>query len=229
MNNGIQNIFSEIPRSYELINHILTFGADIICRKRVAKMAVAYGGRKWLDICTGTGEMAANLVRLKQNGTSVIAADFSRPMICKAIQKPEAKGITFILSEAGALPFDDNTLDLITISFATRNIASGRNGLTNCFREFHRVLKSGGHFVNLETSQPESKLIRRLMHLYVSLTVKQIGSRISGSEAGYAYLSHSIPRFHNAEELANILRQCGFRVSFKRMFFGIIAAHTAVK
>ena len=230
MNKGVQKIFGEVPRTYELVNHVLTFGMDLICRRRAARIAAAGGGTRWLDVCSGTGEMAANLVRLSRNGTSVFAADFSLPMLSKAAEKKEADRITFVIADVKALPFPDNSFDLITISFATRNINISRDILIEHLKEFHRVLKPGGCFVNLETSQPRFSLTRGLMHLYVKLAVKPIGSGISGSKAGYAYLSHTIPRFYPPEEFAAIIHQAGFgTVTFKRMFGGVIAVHKGVK
>ncbi len=230
MNKGIQQIFSQIPKRYELINHILTFGLDIVSRKRAAKIGASGGGTIWLDVCTGTGEMAINLSRLKQNGISILAADFSLPMVKRARLKPESRNISYVISDVAELPFDNNSIDLIHISFATRNINTSREKLIEHFKEFHRILKPGGRFINLETSQPKSKLLRFLMHLYVKLTVKQIGSMISDSKAGYVYLSKTIPRFYPAEELAEILKEAGFsEVWHKRMFAGITAIHKAVK
>ena len=230
MSNGLQKIYSEIPDHYERINHILTLGLDIFCRRRTARMAAAEGGKMWLDVCCGTGEMAVNLRRLMQNGTRLYAADFSLPMVVRAMAKEELKGIDFVITEAGFLPFADNTFDLITISFATRNINSNREKLIERFGEFRRVLKPDGRFVNLETSQPRWGLTRALMHLYVRSTVKQIGTLISGSKAGYGYLAGTIPRFYRPEELADILKEAGFStVTFKRLFFGIAATHRAVK
>ena len=230
MNIGIKKIFWQVPKHYELINHILTFGMDIVCRKKAARLGSLDGGTRWLDMCTGTGEMAANLQRLKPSETTLIAADFSLPMVRRAILKPEAEHILFVLTDAALLPFESNSIDLIHISFATRNINTSRKKLIEHFKEFHRILKPGGRFINLETSQPKSKLIRALMHLYVRLTVKWIGSIISGSKAGYAYLANSIAAFYNAEKLAEILIEAGFsEVRYKRMFIGITAIHKAVK
>lgn len=230
MNKGLQKIYSEIPASYELINHVLSLGMDIICRKRAALIAANSGGEKWLDVCCGTGEMTANLTRISGNGTSIFAADFSLPMIRLALLKPEAQRVSFTISEAEYLPYADHSFDLVTISFATRNLNSSREMLIKRFREFHRILKSGGRLINLETSQPQSELLRRLMHLYVNLTVRQVGTLISGNKAGYSYLAASIPRFYGAEELADILKDSGFSdVSYERIFCGIAAIHNAVK
>jgi demethylmenaquinone methyltransferase/2-methoxy-6-polyprenyl-1,4-benzoquinol methylase len=230
MNKGIQKIFAEVPKTYELINHVLTFGMDIICRKRAAKIGTKDGGAVWLDVCSGTGEMAANLARLGDNDTKVIATDFSLPMLKVAATKPEAKRINFVISDVKVLPFPDNSIDLIAISFATRNLNTNRETLIGHLREFHRVLRPGGRFVNLETSQPKNRLIRKLMHLYIKISVKQIGGMISGSKAGYAYLSHTVPRFYPADEFAEIIKQAGFgKVDYKQMFFGVIAVHKGVK
>jgi ubiquinone/menaquinone biosynthesis C-methylase UbiE len=64
----------------------------------------------------------------------------------------------------------------------------------------------------------------------VLLIVKRLGSGISGSKAGYAYLAQTIPRFYNAGELAEIIRRAGFaKVSTHPMLFGVAAVHKAVK
>jgi demethylmenaquinone methyltransferase/2-methoxy-6-polyprenyl-1,4-benzoquinol methylase len=118
----------------------------------------------------------------------------------------------------------------VTISFATRNINVSKKILVERLKEFQRILKPGGRFVNLETSQPPSRLIRRIFHLYVRFTVNRLGSGISGSKAGYAYLAQTIPRFYYAGELAEIMRQAGFtRVSIHPMLFGVAAIHRGVK
>ncbi|MBU0712158.1 ubiquinone/menaquinone biosynthesis methyltransferase [bacterium] len=230
MNKGIQKIFAEVPKTYELVNHVLTFGFDILWRKKAVKIAVHQGGTHWLDVCTGTGETANYLTNHANTNTKVYATDFSLPMLTEATQKPNGKRIHFTLSDVKQLPFPDNTFDLVTISFATRNLNTSRETLESSFREFHRILKPGGLFVNLETSQPQFFIIRKLFHLFIKIFVKPIGSLISGSNAGYAYLSRTIPRFYSTEELASILKASGFQnVYFTRMLFGAAAIHQSLK
>ncbi len=240
MNKGLQKIYSEIPKRYELINHLLTFGADIRCRKKAVEFAIDRDGAvrsgeaqkgdgvTWVDICSGTGETVMNLSKQADEKTTVIAADFSLPMLNIARSKPEAKKINFVLTDARNLPFADNSIDLITISFATRNLNTNREILINTFAEFQRVLKPTGRFINLETSQPPDRFFRKLMHLFVGITVRRIGAALSGSKPGYVYLSHSIPRFYSADELSTILNEAGFsKVSYKRLYFGFMAIHKA--
>lgn len=229
MANGIQKIYSEIPKTYELINHILTLGFDIYCRKKAVRIALEDGGERFLDVCSGTAEIAC-LLKAKSNGTQVVAADFSLPMMKIGAAKREAENISFVISEAGHLPFPDNHFDLITISFATRNINKNREILTGYFREFRRILKPGGRFVNLETSRPKHRIIRKLMDIYVAVSVKWIGRTISGSKYGYNFLANTIPRFYPADTLADILKDAGFsKVHVNPLFFSAAAIHKAVK
>jgi demethylmenaquinone methyltransferase/2-methoxy-6-polyprenyl-1,4-benzoquinol methylase len=139
-------------------------------------------------------------------------------MIRKASEKREAREIAFILADAKSLPFADNTFDLVTTSFATRNLNVNRCGLIESFIEFHRILKPGGRFVSIETSQPPSRPIRKLFHLYVRLTVRPLGYVISRSRAAYAYLSCTMHNFYTADELTDVMREAGFvQVSFQRL------------
>ena len=181
-------------------------------------------------MCTGTGEMAVYLHRLAGNETRVQAVDFSLPMMLEAKKKPESRFIDFVASNIRSLPFASGSFDLITMSFATRNINLNKDILIQSFVEFYRILKPAGRFVNLETSQPPFSPVRRCFHLYVKLFVQLIGSWISGSGKAYAYLAKTIPRFYSAEELAEILRQAGFaEVEFHRLLFGAAAIHHGVK
>ena len=230
MSQPIQKMYTKVPQTYRLLNHLLTLGQDIIWRRRAAEIVASGGGTQWLDACGGTGEMAVSLSHLATDGTSIVVADFSLPMMGKAMEKPEAKRIAFTLADVSYLPFRDNSFDAITISLATRNLNISQDNLLKCLREFHRVLKPGGRFVNLETSQPRFAPIRWVFHLYVKATVGPIGRLVSRSDTAYTYLSHSMRHFYHPEELAEIIRQAGFcEVSFNRMLFGAAAIHKAIK
>jgi len=226
----VEKVFSQVPATYELVNHVLTLGLDILWRRRAARIAAAAGGSQWADMCTGTGETAVYLRRLAPKTTTVYGVDFSEPMLAEAKKKPEADGINFVVSDIKSLPFDDASFDVLTMSFATRNINLSRGILVESFAEYCRVLKPGGRFVNVETSRPPFRPVRKFFDLYIKLFVKALGSRISGSTTAYRYLATTIPRFYTAEELAEILREAGFeKVTFTRHLFGAVAIHQAFK
>jgi demethylmenaquinone methyltransferase/2-methoxy-6-polyprenyl-1,4-benzoquinol methylase len=230
MNKGILKVFSEVAHQYELVNHVLTFGLDIPWRKRAAQVAAVGGGTLWLEVCSGTGNMAVNLLKHASPETKIVVSDFSLPMITKADEKSELEEVALSLADSMQLPFPDNTFDLVIISFATRNITPTRDKLKAFLQEFHRVLKPGGRFINLETSQPSSTPIRIAFRLYTKQVIKLLGRLISGSKTGYAYLAHTVPRFFNARSLSAIMYESGFsKVNFVTMTFGAVAIHRAVK
>jgi demethylmenaquinone methyltransferase/2-methoxy-6-polyprenyl-1,4-benzoquinol methylase len=154
-------------------------------------------------------------------------------MLKIAMDRTNKKGlnnIRFTLTDAVSLPFSDNMFDIITITFATRNLDAAPGHLLKSFREFYRVLKPGGWFLNLETSQPPVKFIKKLFHLYIKLTVAPVGRRISGSKGSFAYLSNSIRSFCPAKELTEILYEADFEtVAWKNLLFGVVALHKAKK
>jgi demethylmenaquinone methyltransferase/2-methoxy-6-polyprenyl-1,4-benzoquinol methylase len=227
---GLQAVFADVAGTYDLANHVLTLGLDIPWRRRAARAAARLGGKAWLDVCSGPGEMARALARIAPPGVRVIAVDFTPAMVRASIEGARRDGVRFVLSEAAALPFPDETFDLVTISFATRNINTGRELLLRRFRDFRRVLKPGGSFLNLETSQPPRALVRFVFHAYIGTVVKPLGSLLSGSKAGYAYLSSTIPRFYDAEQLTALILEAGFgSVSVNRFFWGAAAMHLASK
>jgi demethylmenaquinone methyltransferase/2-methoxy-6-polyprenyl-1,4-benzoquinol methylase len=226
----LREIFGEVAGTYELVNRVLTLGLDRPWRRKAAKRAARGGGTRWLDVCSGTGEMAEDLSRRAGDGVEIVALDFSRPMLERARAKGMAGRVRFVLGDVKRLPFPDGRFDLVTISFATRNINLSRDILTATYAEVRRVLRPGGRFVNLETSQPKNRFVRALFHAYVKVMVRRVGTRISGSRAGYAYLASTIPRFYGAAELAAILREAGFAaVSVRPLFLGAAAIHVAAR
>ena len=164
MKTPVRRIFDEIPQTYDVTNRVLTLGLDVLWRRKAARVAASDGGVRWLDVCTGTGDMIASLKRVAPEGCRLTALDFSLPMLRTAAAKPGLEDAGFVWADVSRLPFPEATFDLVTISFATRNINTGRPALLHRLREIRRVLRPGGRFVNLETSQPPWRLVRAFMH-----------------------------------------------------------------
>jgi len=227
---GVQKIYAEVAGTYEIVNHVLTLGLDTYWRKKAVREVLKVPGTLLMDMCSGTGEIAQYLKKETGSQAHIVSVDFSFPMLRLAKLKPCANRILFVLGDGLSLPFPDRVFDSIVISFATRNLNVRREILIEHLKEFHRVLKPEGRFINLETSQPSNALVRNLFHLYIKWAIVPVGSFFSGSRPGYRYLAHTIPRFYPAREYQRILHESGFAsVCYRTYLFGVAALHSAVK
>ena len=230
----LYDIFTAVPGTYDLINCIFTWGLDRKWRLEAARTCLKTHPLKILDLCCGTGDLTIKLANLAAHDTTVIGLDYSQPMLEKAKEKARhlqlKERLTFIQGDVNDLPFPDGDFDCIGISFAFRNLTY-KNPLTQRYlAEILRVLKPGGRFVIVESSQPPNPLIRKLDHLYLRTIVRWTGSLLSGNKPAYTYLSESARRFYDVEELGDLLIKTGFsKFSAKRFLFGATAIHTVVK
>ena len=230
----LHHIFTGVPRRYDLINRIITLGLDRRWRRQAARECLAAKPGKVLDLCCGTGDLLIDLARLSDKNVELTGIDYSQPMLEIAARKTEllARGrqISFIYGDAANLPFPDGYFDCVGISFAFRNLTY-KNPLAQLhLSEVRRVLSTGGRYVIVETSQPKSKLIRKLFHLYLRWFVFRVAYLLSGNRKAYHYLAESAARFYTPEEVEAMLLTAGFRrVSFHPFLFGAAGIHVAVR
>ena len=227
-------MFNAIPKQYDLINHVITLGMDTGWRKKAALTCLCTHPARILDICCGTGDLSFTLARLADYKPEITGMDFSREMLDIAEKKaPTAapgSNIKFIEADVSSLPFPDNHFDCVDISFAFRNLTYKNPKTADYLREVLRVLKSGGQFVIVESSQPKSAFIKFFFRLYLRWYVFPAGYWISGNKGAYKYLAESAEHFYSAEEIQDFLTKTGFKQAYaKRLFFGASAIYTAIK
>jgi len=229
----LYNIFTAVPRRYDLVNRVITLGLDRRWRRQAAGECLSTHPRRVLDLCCGTGDLAIDLALLAEDKVELTGIDYSQPMLDIAHSKAAAltRGdISFIHGDVASLPFPEGYFDCAGISFAFRNLTY-KNPLTQSYlAEIWRVLAEGGRFIIVETSQPKSRLIRQLFHRYLRCFAFRVGCWLSGNRGAYHYLAASASRFFTAEEVKAILLSAGFRqVSHRHFLFGAVAIHIAVK
>ncbi|MFW5901171.1 MAG: class I SAM-dependent methyltransferase, partial [bacterium] len=159
--------------------------------------------------------------------------DFSGSMLEVARKKAARYGldnVEFIEGDAAAIPFEDKSFDVAGISFAFRNITFKNPNTSLYLKEVFRILKPGGKFVIVESSQPHLRPMRFLFHQYFNYIVSGVGGRISGSKGAYHYLAYSARNFYTREELTGLLTKYGFiSVEHTPMFFGAVAMTVATR
>jgi demethylmenaquinone methyltransferase/2-methoxy-6-polyprenyl-1,4-benzoquinol methylase len=229
----LNKVFTDVPKKYDLINRLFTWRLDERWRVKAAKACVAGNPVKFMDLCTGTGDLAIRIARMRPGKMEITGYDYSQPMLDLAKVKASGAGldgIRFIHGDAASMPFPDGYFDAIGISFAFRNLTYKNFDTPKFLKEIHRVLKPGGRFVIVESSQPKNRLLKGLFGFYTRRIVYPLGSWISGNKPAYKYLSSSVVNYYTPDEVCELLRPYGFSsVSYERLTGGIAAVHIAMK
>jgi demethylmenaquinone methyltransferase/2-methoxy-6-polyprenyl-1,4-benzoquinol methylase len=202
-------MFDRIAARYDLLNRVLSLGIDRRWRRRaVAQLQLAPGARA-LDLATGTGDVAIEMMR-QQPGARVEALDPSRNMLDvakhKLIKLDLQRSVGLGVADAEALPFAQGSFDGVAIAFGIRNVPDRARAL----REMARVTRPSGRVVILELTEPRGSWLAPLARLWVHRMVPSIGALLSGARE-YRYLESSIAAFPPAEEFVAMMQSSGLR------------------
>ncbi len=177
-----------------------------------------------LDIATGTGDVAIEIIHQNGHQSKVFGLDFSEPMIQyahrKSLERGLSQAIALSLGDALFLPFRENTFSASMIAFGLRNILKKEKALA----EMVRVVKEGGKVIILEFTFPKTGLMKRLYPIYFKRVLPWVGGLISGDRGAYAYLPESVYHFRYAENYEEIMRKAGLKKVISRPLTGGIAS-----
>jgi len=224
---GLRKMFNGVSVQYDFLNRLLTLGFDQKYRTFAADLCLKNSDGCILDLCSGTGDLAEKILKRANKPARIILVDFSENMLLKARNKlstlNSGDNIFLIHANADSLPFKDNYFDAIGIAYGFRNLLYKRKQKMQYLKEIFRVLKSGGKFVFLETSQPENRCIKRLFHFYMTFIVPVIGGTLFRNKGAYHYLGKSAKEFYCPKEIEVLLEKTGFKtISWYRFLKGII-------
>jgi len=228
----LHRVFTAVPPRYDLINHVMTFGLDIHWRRLAVKALLEGRPEKVLDLGCGTGDLAITIAKSAKSGVKVTGLDFSPPMLDIAGTKAAKSGvkINLVQGDAGNLPFPGGYFDRVGISFAFRNMTYKNPLRERYLGEVVRVLKPGGKYVIVESSQPSNLAIKPLFHVFLKGFIAPVGSLISKNKGAYQYLATSVSNYFTPEEVKQMLVKAGFSsVTYRPLVFGTAGIHVAVK
>ncbi len=206
---NVRDLFDLIAPRYDLLNHLLSMGQDRRWWKRTARSFRAVLTRpeaRVLDLCCGTGDLTAALLRLRPRGAEPITGlDFSTAMLDRARSKFRGANVIWVQGDAMHLSYADDSFDLVTSAFGFRNLTNYADGLA----EIHRVLAPGGQIGILEANQPDG--LRGWGYgIYFHHLLPRLGGMISGQPAAYRYLPDSVMRFPRPQQMLGMMRDAGF-------------------
>lgn len=226
---AIAEMFGRIAPRYDLANRLLSGGVDTYWRWRMVRLLKKIQPTRVIDLATGSGDVAFALRKGLGRNINIIGLDFCPEMLEQAAIKqahlPDSQKITFTLGDCLNPPLPPETADGLTIAFGVRNLEDRKKG----FEAMWNLLRPGGMLVILEASQPY-RGFKGLYYFYLKHLMPRIARLIAQDGSAYDYLADSIAAFPTAYELADELRDAGFKnVHTRRLTLGIVALHSAIK
>jgi len=219
----IRGMFARIAHRYDLLNRLLSLGADVRWRRLLARRVAASRPERLLDVCTGTADVALACA----GRAGAVGCDFCLPMLARARPKIARSGsdVTLAAADALALPFADGVFGAVTVAFGVRNFERLDRGLA----ELVRVTAPGGVVLVLEFSRPSGPL-GPVLRAWTRLVPPVVGRLVSGDRSAYAYLPASVERFPSGEAMCARLEAAGLgRVRATRLTGGVATLYEGVR
>lgn len=224
----VNQVFHQVAARYDLMNDLMSGGVHRLWKDAmVARLAPPRTGRlpyRVLDMAGGTGDIAERILNASVGFAEVTVSDINPDMLAVGEERSrrwrfggQAK---FVVANAEALPFEDESFDAYTIAFGIRNVPRIELALS----EAHRVLKRGGRFLCLEFSHVDVPGLDAVYRLFSDRAIPPIGRVVTGDAQPYQYLVESIRKFPTAERFAQMIATAGFRRVTHDALSGNIAA-----
>ncbi len=225
----VQGVFNSVASKYDVMNDVMSVGIHRIWKDAMMDWLAPRRGQRLLDVAGGTGDISFRFLKRARQGHATVL-DLTEPMLVEGRKRAEAEqmadSLDWIVGDAMALPFDDNTFDVYTISFGIRNVTRPADAL----REAYRVLKPGGRLMVLEFSQLPNAALQKAYDLYSFNVIPRMGQLIANDSASYQYLVESIRNFPDQDTFLAMIRDAGFgNAKYRNLTMGIAALHSGWK
>lgn len=222
--------FDRIARGYDLTNDVISLGMHRLWKRTaIANLQLKPQG-KYLDVCTGTGDLAMSIAQTAGFSGEIVGLDFSPNMLDVAKRRQARKQkekelpalVTWIQGNAEQLPFPDDHFDGAIISFGLRNLVNLQSGLN----ELARVVKSRGKVINLDLGQPTTPVFTPFFLFFFDHIVPIIGQCMQGDRQAYTYLPQSRKSYPDPTKLSQMFTEAGLiDVEWQPLALGSVAMH----
>ena len=228
--NKVQEVFNNVANEYDFMNDVMSFGLHRNWKKEFVGLIEIddENDTKILDLAGGTGDIAKRILKNHPN-TSIEIIDKNFMMLKESSSKDKilkSNKINLICGDGENIPLNDNSIDVITLSFGIRNMTDR----IKCLKECYRVLKPGGQFLCMEFSMPENYTLRNMYDVWSFFVIPKLGKLIAKSEESYKYLVESIRTFPKPDEFVEILEEINFkRTSIRQLSGNIVCIYKSRK
>ena len=225
----VQGVFNSVASKYDIMNDVMSVGIRRVWKDAMMDWLAPRPGQRLLDVAGGTGDISFRFLKRAGHGHATVL-DLTEPMLVEGRKRAEAASMAdsldWVVGDAMALPFENNTFDVYTISFGIRNVTCPQEALDEAFR----VLKPGGRLMVLEFSQLPNDGLQKLYDLYSFNVIPRMGQMIAGDRESYQYLVESIRNFPDQETFLSMVRLARFeQPKYRNLSMGIAALHSGWK
>ncbi|EPF70303.1 bifunctional demethylmenaquinone methyltransferase/2-methoxy-6-polyprenyl-1,4-benzoquinol methylase UbiE [Acinetobacter rudis] len=226
----VAQVFHSVASKYDVMNDLMSFGIHRLWKRFAINMSGVRRGQRVLDIAGGTGDLAKVFSREVGPTGHVVLSDINESMLNVGRDRLIDAGcsnVDFVLANAETLePFEDNSFDLVTISFGLRNVTDKDAAL----QAMHRVLKPGGRLLILEFSKPVFEPFAKLYDLYSFTALPLMGKLVANDSESYKYLAESIRMHPDQRTLKGMMENAGLQnCDYHNLTAGIVAVHRGFK
>lgn len=217
----VRTLFATIADRYDFITIALSYGQDRRWKRRLAALAAAGPETRALDLATGTGDIA---FACAATGARVVGLDITHRMI--ELARAKGSAARFLVGDMLALPFADNSFDLVTTGYGLRNVPD----LTRAIDEIRRVLRPGGRVLSLDFNRPTNAMVRAAYLAYLTAVGGALGWALHRDPDTYRYIPASIRQYPGAAAVAALMQSRGFaHAEYHPVLGGLMAIHHGIR
>ncbi len=205
----IQEMFSRIAPTYDLLNHTLSGNIDVRWRKKAIAYLPQKENLKVLDLCAGTLDLTLAILK-KYPQAQITSLDFSARMLEmgeKKIPADKKSQVKILVGDAMDLKQAPESFDAVICGFGMRNVVDNAKSLD----EILKVLKPAGRLIILEFFKPATFISKLFNATFACFVIPNVGALLSKDKEAYDYLFNSIKNYSSLEDFLALMKAKGFQ------------------
>jgi len=206
----VKDIFASVTDKYDFLNRFLSGRRDVAWRKRAVSEMNFFNTNRFLDVATGTGDLALDCANTHQD-VQVTGVDFVQEMVNNGLKKVDTQNLEHRVElkwgDATNINFIDDTFDVTAIAFGIRNIPKKEKALS----EMKRIIVPDGQIMVLELTTPEPGFWRSTYSFYLNNVLPKLAKCFTKNPAAYEYLADSIINFPSRGEFLALMESMGLK------------------
>jgi len=223
----VRGVFDSVAPRYDVMNDLMSLGLHRAWKAYAVAVADVHVGDRVLDIAGGTGDLSRALAPRVGAAGMVVHSDINEAMLRQGRDRLIDEGLLLpsLLCDAEALPFRNDSFDLVCVAFGLRNMTHKERALA----EMNRVTKPGGRLLVLEFSKV-ARPLAKAYDWYSFKVLPRLGAWVAGDADSYRYLAESIRLHPDQSELKAMMKRAGFgHVDVHNLSAGVVALHVGIK